>query len=95
MNIQKFTQKSIEAVNLLERAASEFGNQEIEQEHLMYALVHQEDSLISRLIEKMGIQKQYFDNTLEGALNARPKVSGSVQPYIGSYLNKCLIHAED
>ncbi|MBP3873385.1 MAG: hypothetical protein J6E32_06670, partial [Lachnospiraceae bacterium] len=54
MNIQKFTQKSVEAVNLLEKTASEFGNQEIEQEHLMYALVHQEDSLISRLIEKMG-----------------------------------------
>ena len=95
MNIQKFTQKSVEAVNLLEKTASEFGNQEIEQEHLMYALVHQEDSLISRLIEKMGIQKQYFDNTLEAALNARPKVSGGAQAYIGQYLNQSLIHAED
>ena len=95
MNIQKFTQKSVEAVNLLEKTASEFGNQEIEQEHLMYALVHQEDSLISRLIEKMGIQKQYFDNTLEAGLNARPKVSGGAQAYIGQYLNQSLIHAED
>ena len=95
MNIQKFTQKSVEAVNLLEKTASEFGNQEIEQEHLMYALVHQEDSLISRLIEKMGIQKQYFDDTLEAALNARPKVSGGAQAYIGQYLNQSLIHAED
>ena len=94
MNIQKFTQKSIEAVNLLEKVALEYGNQEIEQEHLMYALVHQEDSLISRLVEKMEIQKQYFENTLESALNARPKVSGA-SPYIGQYLNQSLIHAED
>ena len=95
MNIQKFTQKSIEAINMLERVASEFGNQEIEQEHLMYALVHQEDSLISRLIEKMGIQKQYYDNTLQAALNARVKVSGAATPQIGPYLNKALTHAED
>ena len=95
MNIQKFTQKSIEAINMLEHTASEFGNQEIEQEHLMYALVHQEDSLISRLIEKMGIQKQYFDNTLQAALNARVKVSGAATPQIGPYLNKALTHAED
>ena len=95
MNIQKFTQKSIEAINMLEKIASEFGNQEIEQEHLMYALEHQEDSLISRLIEKMEIQKQYYDNSLEELLNQRPKVSGSSQSYIGQYLNKALIHAED
>ena len=95
MNIQKFTQKSIEAINMIEKVASEFGNQEIEQEHLMYALVNQEDSLISRLLEKMGIQKQYFENALEQALNARPKVSGGSQPYIGQHLNKALTHAED
>ena len=95
MNIQKFTQKSIEAINLLEKVASEFGNQEIEQEHLLYALVHQDDSLISRLLEKMGIQKQYFENALEQALNARPKVSGGSQPYIGQHLNNALTHAED
>ena len=95
MNIQKFTQKSIEAVNMLEKAASDYGNQEIEQEHLLYTLVHQEDSLIARLIEKMGIQKEYFENALESALNKRPKVSGAGQPYIGQYLNKALINAED
>ena len=95
MNIQKFTQKSIEAVNMLEKAASDYGNQEIEQEHLMYALVHQEDSLIARLIEKMGIQKEYFENALDSALNRRPKVSGAGQAYIGQYLNKALINAED
>ncbi len=95
MNIQKFTQKSIEAVNMLEKAASDYGNQEIEQEHLMYALVHQDDSLIARLIEKMGIQKEYFENALDTALNKRPKVSGGGQPYIGQYLNKALFSAED
>ena len=95
MNIQKFTQKSIEAVNMLEKAASDYGNQEIEQEHLMYALVHQDDSLTARLIEKMGIQKEYFENALDTALNKRPKVSGGGQPYIGQYLNKALVNAED
>ena len=95
MNIQKFTQKSIEAINMLEKTASDLGNQEIEQEHLLYTLVNQEDSLISRLIEKMGIQKQYFDNTLQDALNKRPKVSGASQSYIGKYLNKALINAEE
>ncbi len=95
MNIQKFTQKSIEAVNMLEKVASEYGNQEIEQEHLLYALIHQDDSLTARLIEKMGIQKEYFDNALESALNRRPKVSGAGQPYVGQYLNKSLINAED
>ena len=95
MNIQKFTQKSIEAINMLDKVASEYGNQEIEQEHLLYALMHQEDSLTGRLIEKMGIQKQYFENALEEALNRRPKVSGSSQTYIGQYLNKTLISAED
>ena len=95
MNIQKFTQKSIEAVNMLEKVASDYGNQEIEQEHLLYALVHQEESLTARLIEKMGIQKEYFENALDTALNRRPKVSGGSQPYIGQYLNKALINAED
>ncbi len=95
MNIQKFTQKSIEAVNMLEKTASDYGNQEIEQEHLLYALVHQEDSLTARLIEKMGIQKEYFENALDSALNRRPKVSGAGQAFIGQYLNKSLINAED
>ncbi len=79
---------------MLEKVASDFGNQEIEQEHLLYALVHQENSLISRLIEKMDIQKEYFENRIEDMLNARPKVSGG-SAYIGQYLNKALINAED
>ncbi len=94
MNISKFTQKSIQAVQDLEKAAYEFGNQEIEQEHLIYTLIHQEDSLILKLIEKMEIQKEHFMNRVDQALNARVKVSGG-QPYIGQYLNKALVSAED
>ena len=82
MNISKFTQKSIQAVNDLDKVAYQFGNQEVEQEHLVYALIHQEDSLIEKLIEKMEIQKEYFENRLEQALNARVKVSGG-NIYIG------------
>ena len=94
MNISKFTQKSLQAVQDLEKTAYEFGNQEIEQEHLVYNLVHQEDSLILKLIEKMEIQKEHFLNRIEQALNARTKVSGG-QQYIGQHLNKALVTAED
>ncbi len=94
MNFTKFTQKSVEAVNELEKIAYDFGNQEIEEEHLLYALLHQEDSLIGKLIEKMDIQKEYFENRLEQVLNDRVKVSGG-NPYIGQYLNKALVNAED
>ena len=94
MNISKFTQKSLQAVQDLEKTAYEFGNQEIEQEHLVYNLMHQEDSLILKLIEKMEIQKEHFLNRIEQALNARTKVSGG-QQYIGQYLNKALVSAED
>ena len=94
MNISKFTQKSLQAVQDLEKTAYEFGNQEIEQEHLLYNLLHQEDSLILKLIEKMEIQKEHFLNTAEQALNVRTKVSGG-QPYIGQHLNKALVSAED
>ncbi|HOO27638.1 MAG TPA: AAA family ATPase, partial [Lachnospiraceae bacterium] len=94
MNINKFTQKSIEAVNACEKLAYEFGNQEIEQEHLLYALLQQEDSLILKLIEKMEIQKEHFINNAESWLNKRVKVQGG-QVYIGQHLNKVLIHAED
>lgn len=94
MNINKFTQKSIEAVQNLERIASEYGNQEIEQEHLLSALLSQEDSLILKMIEKMGIHKESFVAALEEALNQRVKVSGG-NAYIGQDLNKALIHAED
>lgn len=94
MNISKFTQKSIEAVQNLERVALEYGNQEVEQEHLLYALLGQEDSLILKLIEKMGIDPQSFINAVDQSLKERPKVSGG-NPYIGQDLNKALIHAED
>jgi ATP-dependent Clp protease ATP-binding subunit ClpB len=94
MNIQKFTQKSIDAVNQLEKVASDFGNQEIEQEHLLYALLHQDQSLIAQLISKMGIDERLFDHDLTQMIEARPKVSGG-QAYIGQYLNKALLGAED
>ena len=94
MNISKFTQKSIEAVNSLEKLAYEYGNQEIEQEHLLYALLKQEDSLILKMIEKMEIDKTYFSDAVESALEKRTKVSGG-QVYIGQYLNKVLVQAED
>ena len=94
MNISKFTQKSIQAVNELEKLAYEYGNQEIEQEHLLMSLLRQEDSLILKLVAKMGIDQNLFLNGVEQALNKRAKVSGG-QPYIGQYLNKVLISAED
>ncbi len=94
MNISKFTQNSLQAVQDLEKIAYEFGNQEIEQEHLLYNLLHQADSLILKLIEKMEIQKEMFLDRVEQAINARTKVSGG-KPYIGQYLNRVLIQAED
>ena len=94
MNISKFTQKSIQAINQLEKTAYDFGNQEIEQEHLLYSLLHQEDSLILKLVEKMEINKEHFLNRLEDYIGKRTKVSGG-QPYVGQYLNKVLISAED
>lgn len=94
MNIQKFTQKSMEAVNDCEKLAYEYGNQEIEQEHLLVALLHQQDGLIPKLIEKMEIQLTHFVNNAESKLAARVKVSGG-QVFIGKDLNQVLIHAED
>ncbi len=94
MNIQKFTQKSIEAVNDCEKLAYEYGNQEIEQEHLLVALLHQPDGLIPKLIEKMEIQLSHFTNNAESKLAARVKVSGG-QVFVGKDLNQVLIHAED
>ena len=94
MNISKFTQKSVQAVQDLEKVAYQFGNQEIEEEHLLYALLEQEDSLILKLIEKMEIDKDYFRNTLNQALDARVKVSGGELRF-GQYLNKALVSAED
>ena len=94
MNISKFTKKSLQAVQNLEKTAYEFGNQEIEQEHLLYNLLHQDDSLILKMIEKIEIQKKHFLNRVDEALNVRVKVQGG-QPYIGQYLNKALVKAED
>ena len=94
MNISKFTQKSVQAVQDLEKVAYQFGNQEIEEEHLLYALLEQEDSLILKLIEKMEIDKDYFRNSLNQALDAKVKVSGGELRF-GQYLNKALVSAED
>ena len=94
MNLTKFTQKSIQAVEGCERLAYEYGNQEIEQEHLLYSLLTIDDSLILKLIEKMEIQKEYFVNRVEQGLAKRTKVQGG-QIYIGQDLNKVLIGAED
>ena len=94
MNISKFTQKSVQAVQDLEKVAYQFGNQEIEEEHLLYALLTQEDSLILKLIEKMEIDKDYFRNSLNQALDAKVKVSGGELRF-GQYLNKALVSAED
>lgn len=94
MNISKFTQKSLQAVQNLEKTAYDFGNQEIEQEHLLYNLLHQEDSLILKMIEKMEINTEHFLDRVDQALEARVKVSGG-SPYIGQYLNKTLVNGED
>ena len=94
MNIQKFTQKSIEAVNGCEKLAYDYGNQEIEQEHLLYSLLTIEDSLILKLIEKMGIDTKTFTARVEKGLQKRVKVQGG-QPYVGEQLNKVLLSAED
>ena len=94
MNISKFTQKSVQAVQDLEKVAYEYGNQEVEQEHLLYALLTQEGSLILKLIEKMEINKDYFINTVKKALDAKVKVSGGDLRF-GQYLNKSLVNAEN
>ncbi|SCP98325.1 ATP-dependent chaperone ClpB [Anaerobium acetethylicum] len=94
MNISKFTQKSLQAVNDCEKLAYDYGNQEIEQEHLLYSLLTQEDSLILKLIAKMEINQEHFVNKAEEYLKKRVKVSGG-QVYIGQNLNKVLVSAED
>ena len=94
MNINKFTQKSLQAVQNCERIAMDYGNQEIAQEHLLYALLTQNDSLIAKLMEKMGLDKNLIINRVEEAIQKRPKVQGG-QQYVGQDLNKALIHGED
>ena len=94
MNINKFTQNSLQAVQNCEKIAADNGNQELAQEHLLYALLTQDDSLILKLFEKMNIQGQLFINSIEQAVGKRPKVQGG-QAYVGQDLNNVLIHAED
>ena len=95
MNINKFTQKSMEAVQNCEKLAYEYGNQQIDQEHLLYALLTLEDSLILKLVTKMGVQGDMLKNEVKQALEKLPKVSGGGQLYISNDLNKVLINAED
>ena len=95
MNIQKFTQKSVEAINNCQQLAYEYGNQQIEQEHLLYALLTLEDSLIRRLIEKMGIDPAGFTEYAQRQVNGLTKVQGSnAQVYVSNALNKVLLGAE-
>ena len=94
MNINKFTQNSLQAVQNCEKIAADNGNQELAQEHLLYALLTQDDSLILKLLEKMSIQSQLFVNRVEQAIGKRPKVQGG-KAYVGQDLNNVLIHAED
>ena len=95
MNIKKFTQKSLEAVNGSEKLANDYGNQEITESHLLLSLLKQEDGLIPRLIEKMEIKLDYFENDIEKMVASLPKVSGSSQNFVGKDLNNVLIHSED
>ncbi len=95
MNLSKFTQNSIQAVQNCEKLAYEYGHQEIDQEHLLYSLLKLEDSLILKLIEKMEINKEHFLENVESKLASRPKVSGGSQLYISNALNKALLDAED
>ena len=94
MNINKFTQNSMQAVQACEKLAYDYGNQEIAQEHLLYAMVTQDDSLILKLLEKMGFQASYIVNRVEELLAKRPKVQGG-KVFVGQDLNNVLIHAED
>jgi ATP-dependent Clp protease ATP-binding subunit ClpB len=94
MNIQKFTQKSLEAVNNCDSVANEYGNQEIEQEHLLYSLLTIDDSLIANLIEKMDIDLDALISRVERSIQKRPKVQGG-RTYVGENLNKVLINAEN
>ncbi len=94
MNINKFTQKSMEVVQQCEKIAMDYGHQEIDQEHLLYSLITVEDSLIQKLLKKMDITTEVFQAQVEGILKKRPKVSGG-QVYISNDLNKVLIYAED
>ena len=94
MNINKFTQKSLEAVNSCEKLAYQYGNPEIDQEHFLYSLLTIEDSLILKLIEKMEVNKEAFLSQVQQSVEKKPKVSGG-QTYISKSLNQVLVSAED
>ena len=94
MNINKFTQNSLQAVQNCEKIAMDYGNQELAQEHLLYALLTQDDSLTAKLMEKMGLDKNMVINLVEESLRKLPKVQGG-QQYVGQALNNVLVHAED
>ena len=94
MNINKFTQNSLQAVQNCEKIAMDYGNQELAQEHLLYALLTQDDSLIAKLMEKMGLDKNMVINRVEESLRKLPKVQGG-QQYVGQALNNVLVHSED
>lgn len=95
MDISKFTQKSVQAIQDMEKLAYEYGNQEIDQEHFFYALIRQDDSLIAKLLEKMGISEETMQKEAKAMLAAKVKVSGAGQVYISKDLNRVLISAED
>ena len=95
MNINKFTQNSLQAVQNCEKLAYEYGNQEIDQEHLLASLIQLEDSLILKLIEKMDINLEHFQGKVAELLAKKVKVSGGGKLYISSALNQVLINAED
>ena len=94
MNIQKFTQKSIEAINNCETLATQYGNQNLEQEHLLYSLLTIDDSLIAKLIEKMGIDVPTFTKRAEAAVAGLVKVQGNIQLQVSQNLNRVLVDAE-
>ncbi|MCQ2507433.1 MAG: ATP-dependent chaperone ClpB [Dorea sp.] len=94
MNIQKFTQKSIQALQDCERVALDYGNQEIDQEHLLYSLLTQEDSLIAKLMQKMGSDEKEMINRVTQEINKRPKVQGG-NNFFSQALNQAVVHAED
>ena len=95
MNISKFTQKSQEAIAAAEKLAVQNGNQQIDEEHLLVALLNISDSLIASLVAKMGLQKEAFVNEAEGLIQKLPKVSGGGQEYVSADLNRALNGAED
>ncbi len=95
MNISKFTQKSIEAINNCQKLAMDYGNQSIEQVHILYSLLTIEDSLIDKLLTKMGVSGEAFHSDVEQAVRSLPKVSGGGQTYFSNNANKVLVHAED